>query len=204
MDEITITTLLIGIICLSSIYGFSNKAFMEKMILHPVTIAQKREHFRLISHGFVHADWGHLFFNMFSLYFFGLAVEHDLGQTLTALLFLVGILFAALPSYYNNRHDYRYLSLGASGGVSAVVFCSIVYHPLQEMMIFPIPIPIKGFILGGMYLAFSYYQDKQGAGHINHSAHLYGAIFGIIFAFIANPAEAFMVFSKIFAWIGSF
>jgi membrane associated rhomboid family serine protease len=130
---------------------------------------------------------------MFTLYFFGPIIEYFYGYHLDGsgtLLFLVlyfaGMILADIPTFLKNRNNPHYNSLGASGAVSAVVFSSIMFQPLNQIYIFGL-LPLPGFILGGLYLLYSYYQGRRMADNINHDAHLYGALFGIVFTIAIWP-----------------
>ncbi|GAA4308975.1 rhomboid family intramembrane serine protease [Nibribacter koreensis] len=186
---ISITIILILITVGISIYAWRNQNLMEAWVHHPQTVAQDNEWWRLLTSGFLHADFGHLFFNMFSFYMFGGVVEQyfvaifgpTMGIVLFLTLYLGAIVLSDLPTYFKHRNDRGYYSLGASGGVAAIIFSSIYFNPTSELIIFPIPLPIKGYIFGALYLAYSYYQARRAGDGINHSAHFYGALFGVVF-----------------------
>jgi membrane associated rhomboid family serine protease len=137
---------------------------------------------------------------MFTLYFFGSTVEWRLGGGLFLILYLVGIVVSDVPTYLKNRKNPYYNSLGASGGVSAVVFASILFRPLAPLYLMFIPIPIPGFIFGGLYMLYSYYQAKRGGDYINHDAHLYGALFGLAFSILAVPSALPNFLAQISTW----
>ncbi|WP_231862311.1 rhomboid family intramembrane serine protease [Rufibacter sp. DG15C] len=186
---ISITIILILITVGVSIYAWRNQNLMENWVHHPQSVAQHNEWWRLLTSGFLHADFGHLFFNMFSFYMFGGVVEQyfmaifgsTLGIVLYLTLYLGAIVLSDLPTYFKHKNDRNYYSLGASGGVAAIIFSSIYFNPTSEMIIFPIPLPIKGYIFGALYLIYSYYQARRAGDGINHSAHFYGALFGVVF-----------------------
>lgn len=180
-----------------SLYAWQNQNLMQSWVLHPVTVRRNKEWWRLLTSGFLHADLGHLFFNMFSFYMFGGVVESYLniffGPTKGLLLFLLlyfgAIVLSDLPTYFKHNKDYRYYSLGASGGVAAIIFASIYFNPINKLLIFPIPLPIPGYIFGVLYLFYSYYQSQRGTDGINHSAHFYGALFGFVVSVLLVPAH---------------
>ncbi len=123
---------------------------------------------------------------MFSFYSFGNYVEAEfsglfggLGPILYIALYAISQILCLVPTYVKHKNDYYYRSLGASGAVSAVIFAGIFLSPLQKLGLLFIPIGIPGFIFGFIYLAVTAYLDKKGAGGINHSAHLFGALAGI-------------------------
>lgn len=168
--------------------------------MNPYSTDQRREYWRFITSGFIHNDYMHLFFNMFTLYFFGGIVESTLGGVLFIILYLVGIIISDVPTFLKNRKNPYYNSLGASGGVSAVVFASILFYPMNPLYLMFIPIGIPGFIFGAIYMLYSYYQAERGGDNINHDAHLYGALFGILFAIIAVPGSLVHFFEQVSQW----
>ena len=185
---ITIVTVLI------SIAAFNNETIYSKLILWPKQMDNPSEYYRLLSSGFIHADWGHLLFNMYAFYTFGTNVEYIYGELgkhgAFIILYLSGIIIASLPSFLKNRHDYGYSSLGASGGVAAIIFFMIYYSPWSRgIQIMFIPIGIPSIIFGALYLALEAYLSRRGAGNINHSAHFWGSAYGFLFAFLMDPTH---------------
>jgi membrane associated rhomboid family serine protease len=188
-----ITYILIGITVVISMYAFNHPELMRRFILNPYTVKSRSEYYRFLTSGFLHKDHIHLIFNMITLYFFGRIIEMvfnaifgDIGAVYYVLLYLLAIIVSDIPSYFKYRHTPGYSSLGASGGVAAIVFAFILFLPLEKINLY-LFIPIPGFVLGGLYLIYSYYQGRRQADHINHDAHLYGAIFGLIFCVVLYP-----------------
>ena len=174
-----------------SLIAMYNEALMDKLIFNPYTIHNHNEWYRFISSGFIHADFMHLAFNMFSFYMFGDYVEQyfnmifgSLGSTLYIILYVSSLIVCLIPTYLNHFKQYNYNSLGASGAVSAIVFAGIFLQPTMQIGFFIIPPIIPGFIFGPIYLAITAYLSKNGQSGINHSAHLWGSIYGIVFLII--------------------
>jgi len=189
--ELSFTLIIVIITCLVSIGGLSNYKIMDDLIFYPPAI-QRRQYYRFITHGFIHADYFHLAFNMIALWSFGESVETIFssdcifgasGKYYYLLLYFLALIFASLPDYFRHRNNYHFRSLGASGAVSAVIFAAIAIFPQVPIRFLFIPIDIPGFIFGIIYIVASAYLDKRGGGNINHSAHIFGALFGIIFVF---------------------
>ena len=176
-----VTFFLIGITCLVSWMAFNNRKLMDRLILWPPAIDQHRQYDRLVTYGFIHGDFMHLLFNMVTLFFFGRAIEpafvERIGMVGYAAFYLSAIVVAILPSYLRHLHDARYRSLGASGGVAAVLFASILFNPWSKLIIFPIPVPIPAFLFAILYIGYSIWMDRRGGGNVNHSAHLWGAAY---------------------------
>lgn len=184
----SITIIIIIITAVISFMAFSNQALMNKLIFYPPDIAQRKEWYRFFSNGLIHADIGHLAFNMLSLYFFGDLVNQSFSQIFGAsgtllyvLMYVSALAVCLIPTYMSNKDNYHYRSLGASGAVSAVIFAGIFLFPQAPLSFFFIPIQIPGFVFGPLFLIITAYLDKRGGGGINHSAHLWGALYGIAF-----------------------
>lgn len=183
-----ITFSLIAINVIISLIGFSNAVFLEKAMMWPYRIKREKQYYRFITSGFIHADWVHLFFNMFSFFYFGGAIEnyfaeYGLGGNVSyILLYFVGMVIADLPSYLKNQDNYDYRALGASGAVSAVIFACILFNPWGTIFIYFIPMPFIVFAF--LYLAYCIYMSKRNIGYVNHDAHLWGSLFGLIFTAI--------------------
>jgi len=192
MDSVTI--ILIAISVAASFYAWNKPEVMYKWIFNPYSVYTKKEYWRFITSGFIHQDYMHLFFNMFTLYFFGSVIEqyytYLFGDTTGIIMyvgmFLVAIVVSDIATYIKHRNDPSYNSLGASGGVAAVVFSSIMFDPTGKIYIFAL-LPVPGFILGALFLLYSYQRSKQMRDRINHDAHLYGALFGLLFTIIIEP-----------------
>ncbi|MBI9054517.1 MAG: rhomboid family intramembrane serine protease [Bacteroidales bacterium] len=191
------TYLLIALTSIISILAFNNRTLFGKLQLNPYSVFHKKEWFRVLSHGFLHADWIHLFINMFVLYSFGQSVENIFKQLAVegiikspvlsfVILYFGGMIFATITSIKNHKDDYWYNSVGASGAVSAIVFTHIFFFPLRAIELYAI-IPIPGIILGVAYLVYSQYMSKRGKDNVNHDAHFIGAVFGFLFPILLEP-----------------
>ena len=202
--EISVTVIFIGITCIISYYAWKNPVLMNRSLFSPYRINHHKEYQRFIYSGFIHKDGTHLLFNMFTFFFFGRVVEQFLayrlgmvpGAALYVVFYLAAIVIADIPTYLKRKDDPSYHALGASGGTSAAVFASIVLAPLDKICIFGI-FCLPGFILGILFLGYSIYQGKQEEGNINHDAHLYGALFGILFILLLSPESGYHFIEQI-------
>ena len=193
--DLSITLIIVIITAIVSISGFSNAKVIEDLIFYPPAVTHRNQWYRFFSCGLIHADWGHLIFNMLALYLFGKGVEDAFvqligtsGRYIYLLMYVSALLISLLPTYFKNKENYHYRSLGASGAVSAVIFAGLMLAPETEVFIFFIPIPIPGFIFAPLYLLISAIMDKKGNTNINHSAHIWGAIYGLVFIIILGRA----------------
>jgi len=184
-----ITFIILAITCVVSFIAFNNRKVMDDLILWPPAIKRSKEYHRLVTYGLVHADMGHLLFNMLTLYFFGRYMEGfftgQLGAFGFALFYIGGLVVSILPTYLKNRDNSHYRSLGASGAVSAVLFGFVLLGPWQRIYVFLVPMP--AIIYAALYTAYSIYMDRRGQDGVNHSAHLWGAAYGVLFTVLVNP-----------------
>ncbi|HEY8682237.1 MAG TPA: rhomboid family intramembrane serine protease [Rhodanobacter sp.] len=186
----SINLVIIAITCIVSFMALKNGRLMNDLILWPPAITRQREYHRLVTYGLVHADFGHLLFNMLTLFFFGRTMEGffaaRLGSFGFALFYIGGLVVSILPTYLKNRHNPNYRSLGASGAVSAVLFSFILLAPWATINVF-FAVPIPAIIYAVLYTGYSIYMDRRGQGNINHSAHLWGAAYGVAFTLLVDP-----------------
>ena len=172
---------------LTSIMTFSNENLYGNMVLHPYSVYRKQRVYTVITSGLIHNDWMHLFFNMLSYYFFAFRLEALLGHWQFGLLYVASLILSDLPTVYKHKNDDWYHSLGASGAVSAVIFSYILFNPMDKMMIMPIPIGIPAVLFGVLYLVYCNYASKYSRDNINHDAHLFGALSGLLITIVLNP-----------------
>ena len=182
----TVTIILITVVI--SLLAFSNQNLKNRLLFWPPAV-QKGQYDRFIGHGFIHADGTHLLFNMITLFFFGSVIEMFYRQYLYelgfVLFYLGGLIAAIIPSYLKHKNDYHWASLGASGAVSAVLFAYILFEPWKLIFVFFIPVP--AIIFAFLYVGYSIWSGKKGNSNINHSAHLWGAAYGVIMTIALEP-----------------
>ena len=201
------TIFIIIVTSLISIVAFGNRELFEKLQLNPYKVYHKKEWYRLISHGFLHADWVHLIINMIVLLSFGSAVENIFKQLAAngiikspvlvfVLLYFISMISATLTSVVKQKNNAWYNSVGASGAVSAIIFTSIFFQPLARLYLYAV-IPIPGIVFGVLYLGYSHYMSKKGGDNINHDAHFIGAVVGFIFPLFLDPSLIQVFFNQL-------
>ncbi|MDB5274078.1 MAG: rhomboid family protein [Chitinophagaceae bacterium] len=196
---VSMTFILIGVMSVATFIALNNRKFYDAWILNPYRMEKHKEYYRFLTSGLIHANFIHWFFNMFTFFFAANYIESYMGGFhLVAILFL-GIILSDFPSFSKHRHDPGYRSLGASGGVAAVMFAFIMIEPISTISVFFIPMP--AFVFGALFLLYSYYQGKgQSGDNVNHSAHFYGALVGMVYILILYPTTLFTFFEQLLSW----
>ena len=192
MFDITLTIIIVT--CVITLTGFRNGKVVDELIFWPPAINKKHQYYRFITCGLIHADYMHLIFNMLTLYFFGTFMEaHYQGELglqkwYYLALYIGALIVSNIPTYLKHRNDYNYRSLGASGAVSAVLFAFILLYPWQRIVVLVFPVP--AIVYGVLFLVYSAYMSRKGGDNVNHDAHFYGALFGILFTIAVSPDVA--------------
>ncbi|MDW8346122.1 MAG: rhomboid family intramembrane serine protease [Bacteroidia bacterium] len=172
---------------LLSMYAWNNRSVFDRWMLHPYSFQRKKTYFTLFTSAFIHADTVHLAMNMFVLFSFGRYVEADLSSLYYGILYLLGIVFSAIPSLIKYKNSQHYYTLGASGAVSAVVFAFIILYPFAKLSLFLLPISIPAILFGVLYIVFSIYAQRRAMDNLNHDAHIAGALTGVGFIILLKP-----------------
>ncbi|WP_353181331.1 rhomboid family intramembrane serine protease [Parapedobacter lycopersici] len=176
----------------TSIYTFSNHQFYERFMLHPFTVSKGKQLHTLLTSGLIHRDWGHLLFNMLTFYFFGFSLEALLanlsswGHLQFAIIYVLGLVLSDVGTVYKERNNPSYYSLGASGAICAVLFSFILFDPKMMLGVFLI-IPMPAWLFGILFLGYCVWASKNARDGINHDAHFYGAVFGIVLTILFYP-----------------
>ena len=189
-----ITIIIIVLTAAVSLLCFSGRG-MDALKFNAYNVWHRRQWYRMFSYGFVHGGWGHLFFNMLTLYFFGVVVEKYFaaafgstnGTLLYVALYASAIVVSTIGDLIKYKDNYNYNAVGASGAVSAVLFASILFEPKMGIYIYLIPVPVPGFIFAPLYLLYCWYMAKRNADNIGHSAHFWGAVYGFLFPLVCDP-----------------
>ena len=186
--------MLVIITSIISFLTFQNAVLRERLLFNPYIIHERRQWYRFISSGMIHADWLHLIVNMFVLYTFGQIVEEDYkvvfgeekGIYCYLLLYFAGMALSIAPTFSKHKNDPGYNALGASGAVAAVMFAFILFHPMEKLYLYGI-LGLPGILFGALYLGYCYFASKRKHDFINHDAHFYGALFGFLFTIALSP-----------------
>lgn len=204
--EFSITIVIIIITVGVSLYAMQQQAMMYSLTMNPYMITKRGQYYRLVTSGFIHGDHMHLLFNMFSFYFFGSQLEYifqvifeEMGSTYFIAMYILAIIISDVPTLFKHQNNPAYNSLGASGAVSAVIFACILFQPLQDICLYAV-LCFPGFILGTVYLIYSYFSAKRSRDRINHDAHLYGALFGLVFCIVLYPDSVRMFIEQMASW----
>ena len=182
-------TLLLATIVVASLIGlFVAPALLDRNLFRPHWLLPRRQYLTPLTSAFLHADLPHLLFNAFTFWAFAFSLERSIGTPKFLALYFFGLLVSDLGTWFKQRHNPAYQSLGASGAILAVLFASILYFPQASIFILPIPVPIPAPLFALAYLAYSYYASRQTGGRINHDAHLGGALAGMAFVALTDGA----------------
>lgn len=187
---------------ITSIYAFNDPTLFGKFMLHPYSVSRRYKIYTLITSGLIHADWMHLIFNMMTFFFFAFQLEAMIGSWQFGVVYFTGLILSDIPSVIKHKNDMWYNSLGASGAISAVLFSYILLQPFSSMIIFPLPIPIWAIIFGPLYLLYCVYASRQSRDNINHDAHFFGALTGLIVTVLIVPGVIPHFLGQLFAKIG--
>lgn len=167
-------------------------------LFRPAQLNRGRDWHTAVTSGFIHGDVPHLAFNMITFFFFAFPLERHIGTAPFVVLYLTGLLASHAGTYLKQRNNPAYASLGASGAISAVLFAFVVYFPTYSIFILPLPVPIPAPLFALGYVAYSWYSARRAGGRINHDAHLWGALSGLVFVAVLDPGA----WQRLFAALG--
>lgn len=188
MGDISLVTIvIIAANVIISYKGFGDYGFFERYKFN-VGAIRRGEQVRMFSSGFLHVDTMHLFFNMFTLYFFAEVVIDYLGSTNFIIVYVASLVIGSLLSLYFHKDEYHYSAVGASGAVTGILYAAILLRPDLPLNLFLIPIDIPGYVFGIGYLLYSIYGMKNRIGNIGHDAHFGGAIGGYVVTLMLMPS----------------
>lgn len=224
--QLTVTNIIIIVTIIVSLSAFANRKIFDLFKFNAFMIKHSGEVWRFVTSAFIHNDFFHLFVNMYVLYIFGGSYReyvHNTGYVEIAgvegyfemtfgskgifyflLMYLMATIISSIYSYETNKNNLWYNAVGASGATSAVVFASIAINPIRSLYMIFLPFPIPGFIMGGLYLFYSWYMGRRKKDNIGHDAHFFGALFGFIFVFMTDFSSFPRFFSAISEYIGQY
>jgi membrane associated rhomboid family serine protease len=185
LNETPVASIIFIFTIITSIYAFNDQQLYGKFMLHPYTVSKGKNLYTFITSGLINADYMHLFFNLFTIFFFAFSLEKMIGHWQFGLLYFASLILSDIPSVIKHKNHFWYNSLGASGAISAVLFSYILFKPLTIIGVMFIPMPAILFAV--LYLAYSWYMAKNAKDNIGHDAHFFGAITGLIFTLIFVP-----------------
>lgn len=191
----SLTLIIVIATSLISYYAWQNQSLTQKWIFNPYSVQKYNQYYRFITSGLLHSGWIHLLFNMLVLYMFGKQVEDIfgmiygpvVGKIIFGGLYFFGIIVSDIPTYFKHRNAAYYNALGASGGVSSVLFSFILFDPNQQLCLYGL-VCFPGIVWAVLYIVYSYYMGKKGSDNINHDAHLYGGLFGVAYTILVYPS----------------
>lgn len=182
-----VASLIMAITIGASLFAFSNEKYYNKWMLHPYYVSRGEDVYTYFTSALIHADWMHLIFNMMSYFFFAFSLEKDLGHWQFGLLYTASMILSDIPTVIKHKNNPGYRCLGASGAVSAVIFGAILFDPLMRMGIIMLPIMMPAYIFGILYLVYCHFASRHARDHVNHDAHLFGALCGLVITAILHP-----------------
>ena len=189
------TLIIILLTAAVSILCFQGMLDKDALKFNAYDVWHRKQWYRMLSYGLVHGSWGHLFFNMLTLYFFGTVVERYFqaafgssdGIALYVILYVSAIAVSTVGDLVKYRDVRGYNAVGASGAVSAILFASILFEPKMGIYIYLIPIPVPGYIFAPLYLIYCWYMARRNMDNIGHTAHFWGALYGLAFPLVCRP-----------------
>lgn len=199
MPSNPVLVLLVASVVIVSVAGWASKGLRNAFVLWPYGVKRQKQFHRLLTAGWVHADPGHLFFNMLTLWFFAPSVMAVLGTPRFLVLYVTAVVVAFIPTTLRFMNKQNYSSLGASGATSAIVFSAIVTVPgIQVGLPFVPGLHIPGWLYGVLYVAYSAYHSWRSRDGINHDAHFSGAVFGALLTFVFEPSRVQRTLQSLF------
>lgn len=188
MERSIIGTLILLLTAMATYSGFKHSHYFDRNKFMIDGILKNKQYDRLLSSGFLHANWIHFGFNMIALMAFSISLEHLLGVWTFLFLYLASLLGGSLLALYIHRNHGDYSAVGASGAVAGVIFATIILYPTSSISFVLLPLEIKNWVFGIAYVLISIYGIKSQLGNIGHEAHLGGALTGTVLTMAIRPS----------------
>lgn len=189
----SITLIIVLITCGVSILAFQQPDLMQKLQFNPYTIKRRNQWYRFVTHALLHADWLHLIINMLVLYSFGQSTVcfftlylGNLGVPAFIAMYVLAVIASSVSTYRKHQDNHWYNAVGASGAVSAVLFSHVLFSPLTKIYLYGI-LPLPSLLWAALYVGYSMWSSRNSNDNINHEAHLWGALFGLLFTALVCP-----------------
>ena len=180
------TLSLILIIIFISIKGFKNQSFFDKYKFE-INSVKNGEKIRMLSSGFLHVDYSHLFLNLFTLYIFSGQVIAGVGSINYLIIYIISLYAGNYFALKFHEKEPFYSAVGASGAITGIVYSSIILYPEMKLMLIFLPIPLPAYVFGILYMLYSIYGMNKGFDNIGHTAHFGGAIAGLFVTLVIKP-----------------
>lgn len=190
------------VLCLTiaaSVVAMFVPSFGETAIFHPYSVARGKRIHTLITGNLIHGGFAHLAFNMLSYYFFAFPLERVVGSERFLMIYIGSMIVADIPSLIAHRNHRHYRTLGASGAVSGIIFSMILFFPTMKMALLLVPVPIPAYLFGPLYLVYSYFAARSAGDNINHDAHVWGALGGLLSTLVVMP-QSLNIFLQTMGW----
>jgi membrane associated rhomboid family serine protease len=157
--------------------------FLDTFALWTFGPGSRFQPWQLVTYGFLHGGWAHLFFNMLALYMFGSDIERLWGPRRYLVYYFACVVSAALAqivvSIAMSWGSYR--TIGASGGVFGVLLAFGMMFPRRMVMLLFPPIPMRAWVLVLVYGALELFMGITGTQtSVAHFAHLGGMAGGFL------------------------
>ncbi len=184
----TLGTLLLIFTGLTTYKGLVDYNYQDKYLFRVDDILKKKEYYRLVSSGFLHAGWLHFGFNMIALIGFSLSLEMEMGWFKFIVIYAASLIGGNLFALWIHKNHGDYSALGASGAISGIVLSSIVLYPQGEISLILIPIGFPSWLFAILFIVISILGIKAKFGNIGHEAHLGGALVGVFVTLLLKPS----------------
>ncbi len=188
IQQFPVHYLIMASVALVSLLSLAIKKLKYALMLNPHRVSRGEVH-RLLTAGWVHGDFWHLFINLFVFNVFAERALKTFGAPVFVVVYVSAVVVAFIPTAIRHRKQPKYNSLGASGAVAAIMLSAILVDPTLKLQLLLIPIPMPGIVFGVLYILYSAWQSRGSRDNINHDAHFSGAIYGALVTVVWAPQQ---------------